>query len=797
MKNIFFYVFSFFVFLVFVFSFVKAEDFFYEDFSDENINEGYLWKTRNNAYYFENGKLNADGISDNVGRYFSQFDYFFNFSTEDFVFSFEGLLKSNGNPQEGKGITASLVGNNARYDLRILNGQTSGFPLNYYTISLGYGDTTLHDLITTNFIPSRDVFYNVKAVRINWTWYLFVNGELIGQAKDNLKITDFIQIHIPCVGSIIIDNINISSIKKSYMSNLSQESTEFIDEGLLKYAPVFYLHPNEYYEPKEIESMLNLSFLKNEKTIVKENPIYYFDIENLSSDYYLDLQNVDIETELLPKISDFDVFKPVIYGRAIYYNNHSHYQYFIFYPFQKRGIMSHEGDWELVQVNVDSAEKIESVHYYFDMFSLAHYNLEDLEFVNQTHPVVYVALGSHNNYAHDKEIVFENPYVFFQKFFADFKKLEKISKNGIVYKPNNLEILNEKEKQYEIKNIYDIPYDFKGYWGQITNKVLKQSPKSPKYDGRFYKIWREPETFAYAPDFPFFSVFLYSPVNFEILDKENNQINDINEKLLFLNYEPKSAIIKGNNYNLKLKSNDSGQFSLDVYLYDNETNKGIMVSYKNITTEMCSKGYLNASFDSYFVLYYDSNCDEIYEKYFPNENITLNFDYTLPDKDEDGINDFVDNCVDKFNPDQKDFNNNGFGDACDNPRYYKIKALELLKNIERDSKKENHSYYAINKSLILDYWFDEFRPKTIKVFLYELFAVQHINNTEIEYLLAKADKLILEKLFEDYEKESIKHKRNFKIGFAKKEYEEGLKYFEKNEYKKSILSFMKAWNFLN
>lgn len=36
-----------------------------------------------------------------------------------------------------------------------------------------------------------------------------------------------------------------------------------------------------------------------------------------------------------------------------------------------------------------------------------------------------------------------------------------------------------------------------------------------------------------------------------------------------------------------------------------------------------------------------------------------------PDRDHDGVPDFKDNCPDVFNPDQKDSDGNGIGDACD------------------------------------------------------------------------------------------------------------------------------------
>ncbi|MEM2131360.1 MAG: hypothetical protein QXR96_02470, partial [Candidatus Woesearchaeota archaeon] len=723
MKNVFFNVFSFLFFFIFIFSFVYADynqTIFYEDFNDENLNETYLWKINNNAYYFIDGKLNSDGKKiDSTDRYLNQFDYFFNFSSANIEFSFDALLKSSGNPQKGRGVIFSIVGTNGnRYDLRIQNGYTSDFNINKQSLSLGYGTDSVYDYITTNFVPEHDKIYNLKAIRQNKTWFFYVDNVLIGQHQDTLDLTNFYQIHIPSVGSILIDNLKIVSLDSLYnenntiINNTNQTINETqinnteasIDDGLIRNSPVFYLHPDEYYEPREIYSILNNSDLKKENHIIKQKPISYNDIENLSSSYFLDLTNVDITDFNYPQISDFENFKPVIYGRAISYNNRKHYQYFIFYPFQKRNIMSHEGDWELIQVNENGAGKIESVEYFFDLWKLIYYDLNLITFINKTHPVVYVALGSHNNYANNDEIDFQNQYLYVQKYLSKIKGLEKISSEGKIYKPKILknESIENNVIYYDINDINEIPLTFKGYYGELSELVLRQPPKGPNENPRFLRKWNEPENYAYNPELPFFSVFLYSPVNFEIFDENNILINETNENLLFLNEEPKTAIVKGTEFKLKLKAYDNGQFSMDLFLYDNETEKGLLVSFKNITTKDCSNGYLDANFESNFLLYYDSNCDHKYEIYLPTENTTMNYEYVLPDEDIDGISDFIDNCINNFNPDQSDFNKDNLGDECDNPIYYKKKALSL-------SEKENIKHkqkvsLSINYSLKDKYW---------------------------------------------------------------------------------------------
>ena len=63
----------------------------------------------------------------------------------------------------------------------------------------------------------------------------------------------------------------------------------------------------------------------------------------------------------------------------------------------------------------------------------------------------------------------------------------------------------------------------------------------------------------------------------------------------------------------------------------------------------------------------DEECFKIAEKYIEKTG-------DLPpcrDSDDDGFYDDSDNCVDVFNDDQKDVDNNGVGDACDCPCYSK------------------------------------------------------------------------------------------------------------------------------
>jgi len=72
-------------------------------------------------------------------------------------------------------------------------------------------------------------------------------------------------------------------------------------------------------------------------------------------------------------------------------------QYWFFYAFNPGSLNQHEGDWEMIEIILDSTETpLYAV--YSQHFSGERASWKDVEKADETHPRVYVALGSHANY---------------------------------------------------------------------------------------------------------------------------------------------------------------------------------------------------------------------------------------------------------------------------------------------------------------------------------------------------------------------------------------------------------------
>jgi len=189
-----------------------------------------------------------------------------------------------------------------------------------------------------------------------------------------------------------------------------------------RYVPVFYFHPDEVYFPQPVEVLLGLSRLRQDvhlwfdATIM--NPATFQGLYGLPSDasYFLDQWFGDTGSSELTNYSSHQAIyestlspragglAPVVYAHVVRDEDPGHItiQYWIYY-FYNNWFNKHEGDWELVEAALDSNAQPE-----WTLYSQHHGGVRrswaTTPREGDTHPVVYVARGSHANYYAANEV---------------------------------------------------------------------------------------------------------------------------------------------------------------------------------------------------------------------------------------------------------------------------------------------------------------------------------------------------------------------------------------------------------
>jgi len=195
----------------------------------------------------------------------------------------------------------------------------------------------------------------------------------------------------------------------------AQNDTNETQALLEKYAPALYFHPTELFRPQPVDVLVNNARLRQIRAFWFDTNIlsnvaisdlfayqddsYFLDAwygdEELSDSRNYSFHRFYYETVLRPEVSRLPI---VTYGRIVndVSTGNMILQYWLFYYYND-WFNKHEGDWELVQVMLDpQGEPLEVV------FSQHHGGTrrlwQDTQVEEGTHPVAYVALGSHANY---------------------------------------------------------------------------------------------------------------------------------------------------------------------------------------------------------------------------------------------------------------------------------------------------------------------------------------------------------------------------------------------------------------
>ena len=215
---------------------------------------------------------------------------------------------------------------------------------------------------------------------------------------------------VPCE----VPGAGLSRLKRPHRfpwcaSPLPQDDLELAE----RYAPVLYFHPEELFRPQPVEVMVGQARLRRART-------GWFDVNVLSrlsvrdlflyhgAEYFLDAWYGDAgasdymnysahrahyEASLSPAVGGLPV---TAYARVVREQEAITLQYWLFYYYND-WFNKHEGDWEMAQVILNGQGQprwlVVSQHHGGTRRAWSAVAVAD-----ETHPAVFVALGSHANY---------------------------------------------------------------------------------------------------------------------------------------------------------------------------------------------------------------------------------------------------------------------------------------------------------------------------------------------------------------------------------------------------------------
>lgn len=171
-------------------------------------------------------------------------------------------------------------------------------------------------------------------------------------------------------------------------------------------------------------------------------------------------------------------YEEVVYGRVVHLGGRKVIQYWINYYFNNHPLLSHEGDWELVEVELTGdgqpGRVSVSQHGYGKM---RHW--QDVE-VRDGHPVIYVGRGSHANYFEPGSHSVEVSGLPIPMFIDEADAYEA----GRVTTPRVLPLSG---------SAMDLPgqrwLNFRGRWGEMNGSPDADAPLGPVWSG---DRWQQP-----------------------------------------------------------------------------------------------------------------------------------------------------------------------------------------------------------------------------------------------------------------------------------------------------------------
>ena len=440
-------------------------------------------------------------------------------------------------------------------------------------------------------------------------------------------------------------------------------NSEYAERLAEQFCPIIYLCGEdeviENFEPEQIEIMLDTASLLNaEDPSFFEKATIYSLLQWTQSGYYLDLVGLD------PTINSPDEYKrnydkvkeqyqPTIYARVSEAGGESYtvVQYWIFYYFNDWR-NCHEGDWELVQLcfpGYTTQELLEGAEEpIFAAYSqhqagqkMLWRDMKANALVLETHPLVYVARGSHANYFTTGN------------FWAGLDFDNTGASSWKIIRPEQFNLVLLPEVGNEDASLGWL--EFKGNWGEYLGfsfsilglKFWQRGPFGPPWSegGQRSGKWEHPNEWAAGlPEYPdpfwtyFFSLpgdwfnraffCLFSPADIHVYDSLGRHVG-LNEKGELENQIPGAVYITpegtqyktivipnadiSQEYSVVMTGTGSGSMDLKVQIPDAKKEIKYYLEYINVPVSPTTTARLKIVPDRVVNIELDSDGDGVFE----------------------------------------------------------------------------------------------------------------------------------------------------------------------------------------
>ena len=168
----------------------------------------------------------------------------------------------------------------------------------------------------------------------------------------------------------------------------------------LLYKPVLHFAGQEKFFPTDVNYHLDNSHLimkQDDTNILVDNSPTSSSIAQYTTDNYFLNNTLGYEQNVLNYEQNREFYGDLIYSRVTQQMQFIIVQYWFFYAHNPGILNQHQGDWEMIQIILDTNETpLYAVYSQHHAGQRAYW--EDVEKFDQTHPRIYVALGSHANY---------------------------------------------------------------------------------------------------------------------------------------------------------------------------------------------------------------------------------------------------------------------------------------------------------------------------------------------------------------------------------------------------------------